>query len=137
MIQVLDIDQLLSMRHPDGGWGYQAGGIMATEPTSLALLALAGLATPAAFGTSVDRLLERRLADGLFTATASHLEPSWCTPLAALALYRMGHTSPALSAVNALLAMPVFTFDAALARGIYGYDTGLSGWPWTSGDFSF
>jgi hypothetical protein len=131
------IQQLLSMRHPDGGWGYQAGAVMATEPTSLALLALVGSATPADLSATIERLLERQRLDGFFTAGPSHLEPSWCTPLAMLALQKAGHTSEAQSAANSLLTTPVFTFDATLASGIYGYDTSLAGWPWTNGDFSF
>ena len=131
------IELLLGMRSADGGWGYQAGGVVATEPTSLAILALADRVVAGELATDVERLLERQREDGMFTAEVNHLEPSWSTPLAALALNRVGQVQPAQAAADALLAMPIFTFNPLLNAGIYGYDTGIPGWPWTYGDFSF
>jgi hypothetical protein len=131
------VESLLALRTPGGGWGYQAGGVVATEPTAVAVLALAGSIAAGELTEDIDRLLEHQLASGMFTAETNHFEPSWSTPLAALALNRVGQNTPANSAAGALLAMPIFTFDPLLAGGIYGYDTSIPGWPWTYGDFSF
>jgi hypothetical protein len=46
-----------------------------------------------------------------------------------------GQSSAANAAAEALLAAPVYTLSTR-APQIYGYDTSIPGWPWTSGDFS-
>jgi hypothetical protein len=128
--------ELAVLRNPDGGWAHRAGDASATEPTALAVLALAGLPWFDA-SASLGWLLSRQDEDGFFSASAVHLERSWVTPLAAMACRRAGHVVAAERAADALLGEQVFTLDAALARGIYGYDTATPGWPWTSGGFSF
>jgi len=129
--------ELLAGQNADGGWSYRSGQASATEPTALALLALSGIGDQELPPESaVNWLLARRRDDGLFTASAEHHEPSWLTPIAALALRERGHTAVSQAAVQALLWLPVFTIEAPPA-GTYGYDTAIAGWPWTQGDFSF
>jgi hypothetical protein len=128
--------ELQGLRNPDGGWPFVAGDASATEPTVLAMLALSGtpgidLATPLAW------LIGRRRDDAFFTASPAHADRSWLTPLAAMACRLAGNEAVATAAAGALLAEPTFTFSSVLTRGLYGYDTSIPGWPWTSGDFSF
>ena len=131
-------NELAALQAADGGWSYVAGQASATEPTALALLALTAI-QPATFRASsaIEWLLARQRGDGTFTAWPVSEEPSWVTPLAALALLHQGRTDASGPAAQAVLDMPAYTIDALLASGIYGYNTELRGWPWTAGDFSF
>jgi len=131
-------EQLLESQNADGGWPYRTGDSSSTEPTSLALLALsASGGADSAIASASSYLTSRQRPDGLFTASESHLDASWCSPLAAIGLRRAGQSSPADAAASALLSEPVFTFSGAVALGLYDYDTGIPGWPWTFGDYSF
>jgi len=133
--------ELAALQAADGGWPYVAGQASATEPTALALLALSVIPViqSATFrpSSATEWLLARQRGDGMFTAWPLSEEPSWVTPLAALALLHQGRTDASAPAAQALLDLPVYTISALLASGIYGYNTELRGWPWTPGDFSF
>jgi squalene cyclase len=129
---------LLSLQSPDGGWGYAAGAASATEPTALAALALTAMAPETdALSPATQWLLARQRDDGMFVASVLLNEASWVTPLAALALAAQGQSAASQAAADALLALPVLTFDPHVLRGVYGFDTSIPGWPWTPGDFSF
>jgi hypothetical protein len=141
----MDLDQwrstatseLLGLGNADGGWPYQALAASATEPTALAALALADAAVGGTvLSAAADWLVARQRAGGFFTASPTHEEGSWLTPLAALTLTRLGRTEPAITAAQALVATEVFTFDQ-LGQHVYGYDTMLKGWAWSPGAFSF
>lgn len=127
---------LAATQNADGGWGYAPGAASNAEATALSLLAIAdmqpsppGLASAAAF------LQARRRPDGAFALSPAVDEPSWATPLAAVALGRFGDSDAVAPAVDWLLNAPAFVLRPTPA--IYGYDTTLAGWPWTSGDYSF
>jgi hypothetical protein len=129
--------ELLALRNPDGGWPYQAGSASATEPTALAALALADTAAgDEALPAAADWLAARQRAVGLFTASPTHEEGSWLTPLAALTLNLLGRTGAAPTAAHALLAEPAYSLGPSPPI-IYGYDTSLVAWPWSPGAFSF
>ena len=129
--------ELLALRNADGGWPYQARSASATEPAALAALALADAgAGDDTLAAVADWLAARQRAEGLFTASPSHEEGSWLTPLAALTLNRLGRTQAAATAAQALLAAPAYSFGPSPPT-IYGYDTSLVGWPWSPGAFSF
>src|SRR5439155_1654857 len=125
-------------RLSDGGWPYAAGAPSSTEPTALAFLSLSVTASPPDLTSAAQWLLSHQRDDGFWPACETQLEPSWTTPLAALACAQTGKADPADRAARALLDEGVYTFSpTALTGGIYGYDTAIPGWPWTAGDFSF
>lgn len=81
---------LLGSQNADGGWGANSsGGPSATEPTSLAVMALRGSDDPEAT-RSADRglvwLRERQHSDGSWPVSDQVPMGSWTTSLAALAL---------------------------------------------------
>lgn len=123
-------------RGEDGGWPYHAGRASATEPTALALLALAGTLDAGRFAAGADWLAARQRPDGFFAASPEHQEPSWLTPLAGMAMDLAGRSTAVQGAADALLAEPTFIFSQ-FGSGMYGFDTTLHGWPWTFGGFSF
>lgn len=128
---------LRALRNPDGGWPYRAGDESATEPTALAVLALMGSLADEGLPIAADWLEARQIAPGQFSASVSHQEASWLTPVAALALSEAGRVELAAAAADALLREPVFTFSQAGPQRLYGYDTTLAGWGWNAGTFSF
>jgi hypothetical protein len=129
--------ELLAGQNVDGGWPYHAGGTSSTEPTACAILTLNGIQPGATEATAaLTWLAARQLADGAFTISAECPSPSWVTPLAAMSLARNGHVDEATAAANHLLAQDVFVLDP-IPADMYGYDTRIPGWPWTSGDYSF
>jgi hypothetical protein len=81
---------LLGSQDADGGWGANSsGGPSATEPTSLAVMALRGADDPEA-SRAADRglvwLRERQRSDGSWPVSDQVPMGSWMTSLAALAL---------------------------------------------------
>jgi hypothetical protein len=130
--------ELLASRSADGGWPYRAADASSTEPTAMALLAMAAIQGPADLSLSYDRLLSRQREDGFWSASDVHAEPSWTTPLAGLAAATGGAGDAAERAAGAMLAEPVYTFTPTLlTAGLYNYDPSIPGWPWTFGDFGF
>jgi hypothetical protein len=131
------VSDLKDSRNSDGGWGYFSGQDSATEPTSLALLALSVLEPNGDSPAAAEAwLISYQRQDGFFPAWPAHPEISWITPLGGLALYQRSRTSAVQAAAVALLSEQVYTFPSLLPN-LYGYDTQIPGWPWTSGDFSF
>lgn len=129
--------ELASLQAADGGWPYIAGQTSATEPTALAMLALAaagaeGYRRPEA----AVWLAARQRGDGLFTASPLVEEGGWLTAPAGIAMLRDGWTDLAGAAASALLDEAAYTFYSPLTANVYNYDTRLRGWPWTPGDFS-
>lgn len=128
---------LLAARREDGGWGYHAHTASVTEATALAVLALVASAdTSGASASGTSWLSERLRDDGFLSASPSLTERSWMTSIGGLALNETGSNSAATAARDALLTAEVFTVLIPRPT-VYGYNTGIPGWPWTDGDFSF
>lgn len=128
--------ELSALRNPDGGWGYTAGAESNTEATAICTLALSAYGADAStIGPATAFVTQRRLPSGAFSLSATVVEPSWCTPLAGMALVRAGAGETVSPVVQWLLTAPVFTLSPTPPT--YGYNTGLIGWPWTAGDYSF
>lgn len=128
---------LLETRTSDGGWPYYPGDSASTEPSALAGLALHAYGLADLLPATADWIRARQRDDGWMTASTTHADPSWATPLGALLLSVTGDPGSAGRAAHALLSANVFSFEPALARGIYNYDTRSRGWPWTPDGFSF
>jgi hypothetical protein len=134
------IAALMAARNDDGGWGYRAAAASATEPTSVALLALEAADGDAdAREQAVSWLLDHQTAGGGFVSIDGHDGNGWTSGLALTALLRAGGdaASEAASASAAwMVDTAVFTLHDRLPD-IFGYDLSLGGWAWTEGDFSF
>jgi hypothetical protein len=128
---------LLAARQEDGGWGYHADTPSVSEATALAVLALTASGDESEAGSAgAAWLSEHQRSDGFLSATQLLTERSWMTSIGGLALHEAGLSAAAGAARDALLGAGVFTL--AIPRpAVYGYNTGLPGWPWTDGDFSF
>lgn len=130
------VAELSALGNPDGGWGYAAGAQSSTEATAICVLALSAQApNSSAIAPGLAFLEQRRLPEGAFSLSASVPEPSWATCFAAMAQARAGLEELVRTTVHFLLTAPVFVLRPVPPH--YGYDTGLAGWPWTAGDYSF
>jgi hypothetical protein len=146
-------DRLLGAQNPDGGWPARAGGPSNTEATSLALLACGALpdgAGSAASERGLDWLERRQRDDGSFALTGDLPGSSWTTSLAVLALAGEAERRPAARhrarrGADWLLEEEGRepSWWVRLLRGAFprergrGLDPYLTGWPWTSGAFSW
>jgi len=136
------IDRLLAMQRPEGGWAYRARGMVSSEATSLASIALSH--TPAA-RHAVDRglawLAEHQRDDGGVPIAAEIPAPCWPTGLAVLAWLH----PPAVGAgafrrnVERAVSWLCKTEGLPLPAGsdALGHDTSLIGWPWVQGTHSW
>jgi hypothetical protein len=89
---------LRDAQNPDGGWGYRPAGRSGVEPTSWALVALAGLVEfEQARRWGTDWLLATQLPDGSWPAYPGQDEGCWVTPLACLTLHQLGVAPGALT----------------------------------------
>lgn len=129
--------EVLAARNGDGGWGYAAGRDSTTEATAVCTLALLALQLEnPAIEPALSFLEARRLPGGAFATSVAVPEPSWATPLAAAAMGKAGISDAVHAAEACLLAAEAFV-PPSMPAGLYGFDTSIPGWPWTTGDYSF
>lgn len=134
-------DYLVSLAHPEGGWGYAPGQPPQVEPTCLAVLALA--ANPEQHADvvrkSVTVLCQWQDSDGAFRIRGGRPEAIWPTALALLVLDVLQVDVQARSrAVQWLLHTAGRKLDEPEAyRRDFDIDPEIVGWPWTEGTFSW
>lgn len=132
---------LLSSQNSDGGWGYKVGGMSFVEPTSTAVLALAGdkLAEQAS-ERGKEFLKDLQHNDGGWGIAASDSESGWMTAWGVWALAREEKPA-ALRGANWLLKTEgIRITDPATVEGIrqvFKMDARIVGWPWQAGDASW
>lgn len=129
-----EIDQILSLQHPDGGWGYQARSVTWTEPTAYALLALASadLRSSRAFTQGLARLESLEREDGGWAPSAQVRESTWVTALAVLAFAAAGKRT-ASGEAWLIESTPANTRWAYRLRAWLGGGRSgehYRGWPW-------
>jgi hypothetical protein len=143
------LGRVVSLQNEDGGFGARDGLPSATEPTALALLALASQphdeSGPQA-GRAREWLVATQASDGGWPVVPSVSEPSWTTALAVLALARDGYARDrALAGARWLLGVegrrlgrPQTFTDWLLGReSAVVVDDTLTGWPWVHDTFSW
>ena len=133
-------EQLLALRHPNGGWGYRAESSMCVEPTVLGCLALASCDGSVPTETTKQilahdsRLISRlQQNDGAVGVSADIPRPQWPTAMAAL-LWRNtgGHKSAVARSLQWLLRRQGNSFPKP-PNSALGHDTSIPGWPWVAG----
>lgn len=130
-------------QNPDGGWGYFPGKQSWLEPTSYALLALAGGAGPAwQRGCQLVRSWE--VASGGWRACSQVNEAHWAGSLVLLLHAATGvYDDSTRRALNWLTgargaeSRPLARVAHWLSPGTVEFDAALNGWPWDSGSSSW
>jgi len=126
------LDQLGSA----AAWGYRPGGTPATEPTSLAVLALAAHGRDEAARRTCDGLARVQSAAGSLGVTRDESVPAWPTGLAVLAWVSAsggeeeGYRRNIEAAIRWILGV---RGETQPVNEVVGHDTTLIGWPWVEG----
>jgi uncharacterized protein (DUF362 family) len=135
------LDCLVTMTHPDGGWGYAPGRAPQVEPTCLALLALS-LDRPR-YAPAVEQglacLRQWQAADGAYRVRHGREEAVWPTALALFAHAALEEDPAAQERAAAWLlgVRGEDLEDPAQCRETFDIDPDLVGWPWSAGTFSW
>jgi uncharacterized protein (DUF362 family) len=139
-----NLQKLVDLASPDGGWGYVGGQTAHIEPTCLALLAL----RPAAeqFAAAIDKgrqfLVRCRQGDGSYRLGRGRDAAVWGTAMALFveSTYRKTELPSLLEMQSAAFLIGlegrVIKADPEVADMI-DIDMGLVGWPWAEGTFSW
>jgi uncharacterized protein (DUF362 family) len=138
------LDRLVSLAHPDGGWGYQPDQPAHMEPTCLALLALrpASERYPDAVAKARAFLSQCRKPDGSYRLQRGRDAAVWGTAMAVLAeaTYRGGTDLSPDEAASAACLLGVkgrvLQEDPEVAD-MCDIDLKLAGWPWAEQNFSW
>ena len=134
------LSALVSLAHPDGGWGYSPGQKAHLEPTCLALLALAPEADRhrAVFDAGLAVLQRSQGPDGFYRLDRGRPEAVWPTSLALLTQLVLGVNAEACGrAAAALLALRGRQSELQQDEEAHDIDTKLVGWPWAENTFSW
>jgi uncharacterized protein (DUF362 family) len=134
------LDNLASLAHPEGGWGYAPGQSAHLEPTCLALLALA--LEPQRYSAAIDQGKEalRRCAgpDGVYRLAHGRAEAAWPTALVLFVQWTLDYPAEerrrTAATLLSLAGKPAHSKEAAEIQDI---DVKLVGWPWAEGNFSW
>ncbi|MEX2172663.1 MAG: hypothetical protein WD851_25315 [Pirellulales bacterium] len=128
----------LAARSPGG---YEAAGPLASEPTALAALALAGAGRFAAAARCADWLQELQHRDGSLGVMAGQPAPQWPTSLAILAWHQLDRAADASDYSKPIACATKWALDS---RGTtterkqqIGHDTALVGWSWAADTHSW
>jgi uncharacterized protein (DUF362 family) len=132
---------LVSLAHPEGGWGYTAGQPAQVEPTCVALLALSlepeRFAEPIVRGRAV--LEQSARPDGLYRVLRGREEAVW--PTAQILFLRATLADPPEQlrpTVARLLGLRGIVPDEDPEMDqIHDMDYRLVGWPWAEANFSW
>lgn len=134
------LENLASLAHPSGGWGYAPGQESHLEPTCLALLALS--LEP---GTHADIMQKARawlescrMPDGTFRLGRGRDEAVWPTAFVLFVQAALGEPTQEVSkTAETLLAIQGRNLGDAVNTDIHDIDLKLIGWPWAHGNSSW
>jgi len=141
------VSSLLSEQNGDGGWGAVPGKQSNTEATAFAVLALESAAADASrIAKAKSWLINRQNGDGSWSLSDSTNGPSWVTALAIIALSGSAEESArVIKAGNWVLEQEggkpgllaqLILFVTRQKRAVR-LNQDLTGWPWTTGNFSW
>ncbi len=136
------LDDVLARLESTPSSSYHAGGETASEPASMAALALLAHGRGAAAKARLDWLADLQSPDGSVGIDATHNTPGWPTGLAVLA-WQAAQDSPSASdryagALERGIDWMLHVQGVSIERGDWsGHDTSLRGWPWVEGTHSW
>ncbi len=135
---------LQKVQNADGGWGYYAGKMSFSEPTSFAILALGNSEL---YGVTTQKglawLTNQQLKDGGWKVSSNDDEASWVTSLAVIVLTTLGGTDKQVCpwhkttrdlGVSWLLSTHGYLLSEEKGLRL---NTKARGWPWMEGNSSW
>lgn len=139
------VDAILDERAAPEGWAYRKGALPATEPASLAAMALAAHGRLANAQLAAQWLAEAQSDDGSVGISAEHPQPAWPTPLAVQAwrsidqaALNAGQQAQFATCIEKATRWMLGVQGKPLPRHAdIGHDTTLLGWPWVEGTHSW
>lgn len=127
---------LQKVQNADGGWGYYAGKMSFSEPTSFAILALGNSEL---YGVNTQKgltwLTNQQLKDGGWKVSSNDDEASWVTSLAVVVMTAHGKQKTS----HDLGITWLLSTHGHLLSGEKGLrlNTKARGWPWLEGNSSW
>jgi uncharacterized protein (DUF362 family) len=139
-VQASCLDELVSLAHADGGWGYRPDQAAHVEPTCLALLALS--LDAGRYRESIARgclaLGRFEAADGAYRLDRGREQALWPTALVLFVQAALGYPRGEVErTASRLLALRGRVPDDPKAAEQHDIDHRLVGWPWAEGNFSW
>jgi hypothetical protein len=136
------LDNVLEQLSSHDAHGYHAKSAAATEPVSLAAIALIGHGRPEQSSSLIQWLLENQQEDGCLGVDGRERAPCWSTGWAVLAWRLAMRNSKFVSRLPSAIERAVESivrsqsFTTAEATGV-GHDTTIRGWAWIDGTHSW
>jgi uncharacterized protein (DUF362 family) len=134
------VQELRTLAHPEGGWGYAENQKPHLEPTCLALLALAnrGDSLQTEIERSLSLLHRSRNADGACRLAGDREETTWMTALVLFVENIQGAADADVQCmVQRLLTWQSRKPDGVEANEVHDIDVTLAGWPWAENNFAW
>jgi uncharacterized protein (DUF362 family) len=134
------LQTLVSLAHPDGGWGYAPDQRPHLEPTCLALLALASDREkyPAVVDRGLSSVGQGQKPDGAYRLQTDREEASWMTALVLFLQATYGFPEAEIeNTAGRLFAWQGRKPEGAEAREVHDIDVTLAGWPWAENNFAW
>jgi uncharacterized protein (DUF362 family) len=134
------LDQLASLAHSEGGWGYAPGQPAHLEPTCLGLLALH--LEQERFAPQIERaqlaLQACATGDGSYRLARGRDEAVWPTALVLFVQAALGRPEEEVRRTAArLLGLRGRPAEDKGPEALHDIDLSLVGWPWAEGNFSW
>ncbi len=134
------LETLVTLAHPDGGWGYTPGQAAHLEPTCAALLALSFAPEPFRDAIAKGRAALETFAapDGSYQLDRGRPEALWPTAWVLFVQCALAYPREQIDrTATRLLAIKGRRPDDPEFAEFVDIDCNLQGWPWAIGNFSW